>query len=89
MKVLVVGATGSIGPGWFDYNKPDEHRLVLLQGDRRRGQRLERRSHLGDDIWAAAFKTFLDRSRTPGFGFSHHMIAAAMLTLAVAQGDFS
>ena len=22
-------------PGWFDYNKPDEHRLVLLQGDRR------------------------------------------------------
>ena len=22
-------------PGWFDYNGPDEHRLVLLQGDRR------------------------------------------------------
>jgi uncharacterized protein YbjT (DUF2867 family) len=24
-----------VRPGWFDYNQPDEHRLVLLQGDRR------------------------------------------------------
>jgi uncharacterized protein YbjT (DUF2867 family) len=24
-----------VRPGWFDYNKEDEHRLVLLQGDRR------------------------------------------------------
>ncbi len=24
-----------VRPGWFDYNKPDEHQLVLLQGDRR------------------------------------------------------
>jgi uncharacterized protein YbjT (DUF2867 family) len=24
-----------VRPGWFDYNKPDEHRLVPLQGDRR------------------------------------------------------
>ena len=24
-----------VRPGWFDYNKPDEHRLVFLQGDRR------------------------------------------------------
>jgi uncharacterized protein YbjT (DUF2867 family) len=24
-----------VRPGWFDYNKPDQHRLVLLQGDRR------------------------------------------------------
>jgi len=24
-----------VRPGWFDYNKPDEDRLVLLQGDRR------------------------------------------------------
>jgi uncharacterized protein YbjT (DUF2867 family) len=24
-----------VRPGWFDCNKPDEHRLVLLQGDRR------------------------------------------------------
>jgi uncharacterized protein YbjT (DUF2867 family) len=24
-----------VRPGWFDYNKPGEHRLVLLQGDRR------------------------------------------------------
>ena len=24
-----------VRPGWFDYNKPDEHRLVLLQGDKR------------------------------------------------------
>jgi uncharacterized protein YbjT (DUF2867 family) len=24
-----------VRPGWFDYNKSDEHRLVLLQGDRR------------------------------------------------------
>ena len=24
-----------VRPGWFDYNKPDEQRLVLLQGDRR------------------------------------------------------
>jgi uncharacterized protein YbjT (DUF2867 family) len=24
-----------VRPGWFDYNKPDERRLVLLQGDRR------------------------------------------------------
>ena len=24
-----------IRPGWFDYNGPDEHRLVLLQGDKR------------------------------------------------------
>jgi uncharacterized protein YbjT (DUF2867 family) len=23
-------------PGWFDYNAPDQHRIVLLQGDRRR-----------------------------------------------------
>jgi uncharacterized protein YbjT (DUF2867 family) len=23
-----------VRPGWFDYNRPDEHRLVLLQGDR-------------------------------------------------------
>jgi hypothetical protein len=23
-------------PGWFDYNGPDEHRLVLLQGDTRK-----------------------------------------------------
>ena len=24
-----------VRPGWFDYNKPDESRLLLLQGDRR------------------------------------------------------
>lgn len=24
-----------VRPGWFDYNGPDEHRVVLLQGDRR------------------------------------------------------
>jgi len=24
-----------VRPGWFDYNKPDEHKLVLLQGDKR------------------------------------------------------
>jgi uncharacterized protein YbjT (DUF2867 family) len=24
-----------VRPGWFDYNKPDEHSLVLLQGDKR------------------------------------------------------
>jgi uncharacterized protein YbjT (DUF2867 family) len=24
-----------VRPGWFDYNQPDEHRLVFLQGDRR------------------------------------------------------
>jgi len=24
-----------VRPGWFDCNKPDQHRLVLLQGDRR------------------------------------------------------
>lgn len=24
-----------VRPGWFDYNEPDEHRLVFLQGDRR------------------------------------------------------
>jgi len=24
-----------VRPGWFDYNSPDEHRLVLFQGDRR------------------------------------------------------
>ena len=24
-----------VRPGWFDYNKSDEHRLVLLQGDTR------------------------------------------------------
>lgn len=24
-----------VRPGWFDYNGPDEHRLVLLQGDKR------------------------------------------------------
>ena len=24
-----------VRPGWFDYNRPDEHRLVFLQGDRR------------------------------------------------------
>jgi uncharacterized protein YbjT (DUF2867 family) len=24
-----------VRPGWFDYNAPDEHRIVLLQGDRR------------------------------------------------------
>jgi len=24
-----------VRPGWFDYNRPDEHRLVLLQGDKR------------------------------------------------------
>jgi uncharacterized protein YbjT (DUF2867 family) len=24
-----------VRPGWFDYNKPDEYRLVFLQGDRR------------------------------------------------------
>lgn len=24
-----------VRPGWFDYNKSDEHHLVLLQGDRR------------------------------------------------------
>jgi uncharacterized protein YbjT (DUF2867 family) len=24
-----------VRPGWFDYNKPDEHQLLLLQGDRR------------------------------------------------------
>jgi uncharacterized protein YbjT (DUF2867 family) len=24
-----------VRPGWFDYNGPDQHRLVLLQGDRR------------------------------------------------------
>jgi uncharacterized protein YbjT (DUF2867 family) len=22
-----------VRPGWFDYNRPDEHQLVLLQGD--------------------------------------------------------
>ena len=24
-----------VRPGWFDYNKADEHRLVFLQGDTR------------------------------------------------------
>ena len=24
-----------VRPGWFDYNAPDQHRLVLLQGERR------------------------------------------------------
>lgn len=24
-----------VRPGWFDYNGPDEHRLILLQGDKR------------------------------------------------------
>jgi len=24
-----------VRPGWFDYNGPDEHRLLLLQGDKR------------------------------------------------------
>lgn len=24
-----------VRPGWFDYNRPDEHRLVFLQGDKR------------------------------------------------------
>lgn len=24
-----------VRPGWFDYNDPDQHQLVLLQGDRR------------------------------------------------------
>ncbi len=24
-----------VRPGWFDYNGPDEHQLVLLQGDKR------------------------------------------------------
>lgn len=24
-----------VRPGWFDYNRPDEHKLVLLQGDTR------------------------------------------------------
>lgn len=24
-----------VRPGWFDYNTPDEHKLVLLQGDKR------------------------------------------------------
>ena len=24
-----------VRPGWFDYNKPNQHRLVFLQGDRR------------------------------------------------------
>ena len=28
-----------VRPGWFDYHKPDEHRLVLLQGDRRQDRR--------------------------------------------------
>jgi uncharacterized protein YbjT (DUF2867 family) len=35
----LVRATGLpytiVRPGWFDYNGPDEHRLVLLQGDTR------------------------------------------------------
>jgi uncharacterized protein YbjT (DUF2867 family) len=25
-----------VRPGWFDYNNPDQHRLVLLQGDGRK-----------------------------------------------------
>jgi uncharacterized protein YbjT (DUF2867 family) len=25
-----------VRPGWFDYNRPDQHRLVLLQGDTHR-----------------------------------------------------
>jgi hypothetical protein len=44
---------------------------------------------LTDDNWAAAFKNAMGRSRKPEFGFSHHMIAATMLTHAVAQGDFT
>jgi uncharacterized protein YbjT (DUF2867 family) len=24
-----------VRPGWFDYNKPDQHRIIMLQGDRR------------------------------------------------------
>ena len=35
----LVRATGHpytiVRPGWFDYNKDDEHRIVMLQGDRR------------------------------------------------------
>jgi uncharacterized protein YbjT (DUF2867 family) len=27
-----------VRPGWFDYNDPDQHRLVLLQGDTRPGR---------------------------------------------------
>lgn len=35
----LVRASGSpytiVRPGWFDYNAPDQHHLVMLQGDRR------------------------------------------------------
>ena len=35
----LVRASGSpytiVRPGWFDHNAPDQHRLILLQGDRR------------------------------------------------------
>jgi uncharacterized protein YbjT (DUF2867 family) len=27
-----------VRPGWFDYNKPDEHRIVLLQDDKPRAE---------------------------------------------------
>jgi hypothetical protein len=33
-EILVAPYT-IVRPGWFDYNGPDEHRLVLLQGDTR------------------------------------------------------
>lgn len=35
IRVLSTPVYTIVRPGWFDYNNDDEHRIVMLQGDRR------------------------------------------------------
>lgn len=42
---------------------------------------------LSNETWAATFKKVTGGSMKPNFPYSHHVIAATMLTHALAQGD--
>jgi hypothetical protein len=42
---------------------------------------------LSNETWAATFKKVTGGPMKPNFPYSHHVIAATMLTHALAQGD--
>ena len=44
---------------------------------------------VSDDNWVAAFAKATGGSLKKNWGYSHHIIAATMLTHALAQGDLS
>jgi uncharacterized protein YbjT (DUF2867 family) len=58
-----------VRPGWFDYNEPDQQRLVMLQGDRRwasdPSDGVVSRAQIADVLVASLSSAALDRDNMP------------------------